>query len=98
MRMNHDIINICNPLNEPNGEIFCSIACMDDDYENRSNVYPASVNFADCPAYWKTKKVTIELVDYETDFMKGIGLYATLMGRDQDNKYCSRYVLYLNHI
>ena len=92
------IANICNPLDEPNEETVCSIACMDDDYENRSNVYPTSVNFADCPTYWKTKKVTVELVDYETDFMKGIGLYATLMGRDQDNSYKSTYKRFVNHI
>ena len=54
---------------------------MDADYSNRRDVYPPIVNFAECPTFWTTDtKVKIQLVDYETTFMKKIEIYTICMG------------------
>ena len=67
-------------MDEPNGATMCSIACMDADFdERRSDIYPESTNLTDCHPFWSGQRVPIEMVDYDTDFMRGIQKYAWIM-------------------
>ena len=74
------IKNICNPSNETNVSAYCSIACIDAEYAYRFSIYPDTVDVADCPPFWTSHKVHIKLIDYETEFMKGIAIFACVMG------------------
>lgn len=60
----------------------CSIACMDAEYAERLHIYPDSVNFTECPSFWKTQKVRIDLADYGSDFITNITAYAIVTGMD----------------
>ena len=37
-------------------------------------------NFTNCPQIWSNSKVTIEPVNYKTDYMHGIKVYASITG------------------
>ena len=72
--------NFCNPLNELNGPTQCSIACIDNQFEDRRDIYPDSVNLSDCHPFWAGQEVRINFVDYGTDHLTMLNFFAIAMG------------------
>ena len=78
--MDAEDFNFCNPLNEPNGPTQCSIACIDDQFEDRQDIYPDTVNLANCHPFWTRQRLKIDLVDYGTAHMMMLHWFAIAMG------------------
>lgn len=80
------IKDICNPCGTDDGLTHCSIGCLDANYSQRiGTFYPLNstengsvTNFTNCPQIWSNSKVTIQPVDYKTDYMHGIKVYASI--------------------
>ena len=52
--------------------------------ENRS-----VTNFTNCPQIWSNSKVNITAVNYKTDYMHGIKVYASITVKGPQSIHCS---------
>ena len=78
--------NFCNPLNEENGPTQCAIACIDLEYESRlGTIYPDTINLTHCHEYWDNKRIRLNEVNFDTDNMKRIQIFALVMGMGSSN-------------